>query len=147
MQKSRRQKSNASWGSSLTLLPSSFRRAPAACEVQDLKVYFPDHRRHCSSASSRHVKAVDGVSLAIEAGRTLGLVGESGCGKTTVGKGMLRLVEPTAGEVLFDGVDLAQLRRAELRPRRKRRADHLPGSLFVAQSAHAGHGDAGGGHG
>jgi len=87
-------------------------------DVKDLKVHFPVHRGLFRRVVAR-VRAVDGVTLAIEAGRTLGLVGESGCGKTTVGKGMLRLVEPTAGEVLFDGVDLAQLRRAELRPRRK----------------------------
>jgi peptide/nickel transport system ATP-binding protein len=87
-------------------------------EVKDLKVHFPVQGGLLKRVVAR-VRAVDGVTLAIGAGRTLGLVGESGCGKTTVGKGMLRLVEPTAGEVLFDGVDLVQLRRAELRPRRK----------------------------
>jgi peptide/nickel transport system ATP-binding protein len=87
-------------------------------QVKDLKVHFPVHKGLFKRVVA-HVKAVDGVTLAIEAGRTLGLVGESGCGKTTVGKGILRLVEPTAGEVLFDGLDLARLRRAELRPRRK----------------------------
>jgi len=87
-------------------------------EVKDLKVHFPVYGGLLKRVVAR-VLAVDGVTLAIEAGRTLGLVGESGCGKTTVGKGMLRLVEPTAGEVLFDGADLARLPRAELRPRRK----------------------------
>jgi peptide/nickel transport system ATP-binding protein len=87
-------------------------------EVKDLKVHFPVHKGLFKRVVAQ-VKAVDGITLAIEAGRTLGLVGESGCGKTTVGKAILRLLEPTAGEVLFDGVDLARLRRAELRPRRK----------------------------
>jgi peptide/nickel transport system ATP-binding protein len=87
-------------------------------EVKDLKVHFPIHKGVFRRVVA-HVKAVDGVSLAIHAGRTLGLVGESGCGKTTVGKGILRLVEPTGGAVLFDGADLARLSRGELRPRRK----------------------------
>jgi len=100
--------------SSLIPHPSS---APLLA-VRDLKVHFPVFGGLLKRVVAR-VRAVDGVTLAIEAGRTLGLVGESGCGKTTVGKGMLRLVEPTAGEVLFDGVDLVQLRRAEMRPRRK----------------------------
>ena len=87
-------------------------------EVKDLKVHFPIHKGLFRRVVA-HVKAVDGVSLSIRAGTTLGLVGESGCGKTTVGKGILRLVEPTGGAVMFDGADLARLARSELRPRRK----------------------------
>jgi peptide/nickel transport system ATP-binding protein len=86
-------------------------------EVTDLKVHFPI-RSGVLQRVTAHVKAVDGVSLSIAAGRTLGLVGESGCGKTTVGKGILRLVEPTGGRVLFAGEDLARLTRAELRAKR-----------------------------
>jgi len=91
---------------------------PGLLEVNDLRVHF-SIRRGLFKRVVASVRAVDGVSLSIGAGRTLGLVGESGCGKTTVGKGMLRLVEPTGGAVLFDGVDLVRLKRGELRPRRK----------------------------
>jgi len=86
-------------------------------EVTDLKVHFPI-RSGVLQRVTGHVKAVDGVSLTISAGRTLSLVGESGCGKTTVGKGILRLIEPTGGRVLFAGEDLARLTRAELRAKR-----------------------------
>jgi len=102
--------------------PSSFIPHPSGArpllEVKDLKVHFPVHKGLFKRVVA-HVHAVDGVTLEIEAGRTLGLVGESGCGKTTVGKGILRLVEPTAGEVLFEGADLARLTRAGMRPHRK----------------------------
>ena len=86
-------------------------------EVTDLKIHFPI-RRGILQRVHGSVKAVDGVSLALHEGRTLGLVGESGCGKTTVGKGILRLLEPTGGRVLFAGEDLARLTRSELRARR-----------------------------
>lgn len=80
-------------------------------EVRDLKKYFQTPRGQ--------LHAVDGVSFSIEKGRTLGLVGESGCGKSTTGRTILRLIEPTSGQVLFDGRDVAQLSRWELRKLRK----------------------------
>jgi peptide/nickel transport system ATP-binding protein len=86
-------------------------------EVSDLKVHFPI-RRGIFKHTVGHVRAVDGVSLAVREGRTLALVGESGCGKTTVGKAILRLVHPTGGSVRFGGTDLAALSREDLRARR-----------------------------
>jgi len=86
--------------------------------VRDLKVYFPV-RKGILQRVVAQVKAVDGVSLDIHSHRTLALVGESGCGKTTVGKGILQLVPVTAGHVDFNGVDLTSLSPSRLRPLRK----------------------------
>lgn len=87
--------------------------------VRDLKVHFPI-RRGVLQRVVGHVRAVDGVSLDIRAGRTLALVGESGCGKTTVGKAILRLIEPTGGAVSLDGQDVGSLSRDALRSLRAR---------------------------
>ena len=85
--------------------------------VRDLKVHFPI-RKGVLRRTVGSVKAVDGVSLEIGAGRTHALVGESGSGKTTAGKAILQLIPATAGEVVFDGVELTKLARGELRARR-----------------------------
>ena len=82
--------------------------------MRDLKVHFPI-RRGVLQRTVGHVRAVDGVSLDIRAGRTLALVGESGCGKTTAGKAVLRLIEPTAGSVTLGGQDVGAASGAALR--------------------------------
>lgn len=87
--------------------------------VANLAVHFPI-RRGFFQRTVGHVKAVDGVSLEIARGRTLALVGESGCGKTTVGKSILQLIPPTAGQVQLDGRELTGLSRNTLRPLRRR---------------------------
>lgn len=92
--------------------------APALLSVRDLKVHFPI-RKGLLRRTKGSVRAVDGVTLDIPQGRTLALVGESGCGKTTVGKAIIQLIRPTAGEVRFDGTDLTALRGEALRSRRR----------------------------
>jgi len=88
-------------------------------EVKNLKVYFPV-KHGLFSRVKAYVKAVDDVSLTVAAGETLGLVGESGCGKTTLGRATIRLIDPTAGKVFFEGEDITNLGGAELRRRRRR---------------------------
>ncbi|OFZ84256.1 MAG: ABC transporter ATP-binding protein [Betaproteobacteria bacterium RBG_16_66_20] len=88
--------------------------APVLAELENLGVHFPI-RKGLFKRTVGQVKAVDGVSLAIRPGRTLALVGESGCGKTTAGKALLRLIPATAGRVAFAGRDLAALTRRQLR--------------------------------
>jgi peptide/nickel transport system ATP-binding protein len=86
-------------------------------QVSDLKVHFPIHKGVFKRVAG-YVYAVDGVSMSIPLGCTQALVGESGCGKTTVGKGILQLIRPTAGSVQFDGAELTTLRGRQLRVQR-----------------------------
>ena len=87
--------------------------------ARGLKTYFPI-RKGVFSRVHAYVRAVDGVDLTVRRGQTLGLVGESGSGKTTVGRTLLRLVPATAGEVVFDGMDVLSMPRRELRALRRR---------------------------
>jgi len=88
-------------------------------EIRDLKIHFPIIAGPFGRPRE-FVRAVDGVSFTVGAGETVGLVGESGCGKTTLGRAVVRLVEPTAGQILFEGEDLGRLRGSALRQRRRK---------------------------
>jgi oligopeptide/dipeptide ABC transporter ATP-binding protein len=91
---------------------------PPVLEVRNLKKHFPI-KKGLLRRTAGYVYAVDGVSLSIRPGETLALVGESGCGKSTVGRTILRLLEPTAGEIRINGTDVTHLTKAELRPYRR----------------------------
>jgi oligopeptide transport system ATP-binding protein len=90
----------------------------ALLEVKNLKVHFPV-KRGMFRPAREFVKAVDDVSFSIEPSETLGLVGESGCGKTTLGRAIVRLVEPIAGTVSLDGMDITRMTGAALRAQRR----------------------------
>lgn len=94
--------------------------APELVTIRDLKMHFPVTEGALFSRQVAQVRAVDGISFTIRKGETLGLVGESGCGKTTTGRCILRLEHPTAGEILFDGKNLVDLDQKSMRALRQK---------------------------
>ena len=98
--------------------PASNGAGDALLRVEGLVKHFP-----VKSGVFKHtvgqVRAVDGIDLTIESGETLGVVGESGCGKTTLGRTLIKLIEPTAGRIVFDGTDITTYKRRQMRPVRR----------------------------
>jgi len=89
-------------------------------EIKDLKVHFPVTTGGLFNTEKKVVHAVDGISFKMEEGKTLGLVGESGCGKSTTGRAILKLIDATSGSVIFENKDVVQISRKEMKPLRKK---------------------------
>ncbi len=106
-------------------------------EIRDLVKQFPV-KAGLLQRQVATVNAVAGVDLDIHKGETIGLVGESGCGKTTLGRVLVRLLEPTSGTVRFDGEDMTHLQGQGSQAVPSSGSDHLPGSLRIARSTHPG---------
>ena len=105
--------------------------------VEHLKQYFPIKGGSCIDRTVGHVHAVDDVTFELREGETLGLVGESGCGKTTLARTIMRLLDPTDGTIRFRGNDITHAGQRALRPAAARDADGLPGPVRVAEPAQA----------
>ena len=88
-------------------------------DVRELKMHFPVTSGIIMQRTVAQIKAVDGISFQVRRGETFGLVGESGCGKTTTGRCILQLYKPTAGQIFFDGVELSSLSNREMRAKRR----------------------------
>jgi peptide/nickel transport system ATP-binding protein/oligopeptide transport system ATP-binding protein len=95
------------------------RFGPELLVVEDLKKHFPVTRGIIFQKQIAAIKAVDGVSFSVRQGETLGVVGESGCGKSTMARCVMRLLEPSSGRIVFDGRDITKLSRADMRPLRR----------------------------